>query len=100
MFSASFLFVVGGTIWSYLALRGIAQPLILHFNNFAGINQIGSAANLLRIGGTATIFVLLNFFLALELEDRDAFLGKLLAAATLFFGILLFIGFATIIGVN
>lgn len=99
-FLVSSLFVAGGMLWAYFALRGIASPLILHFNNILGINQIGSLADLLRFGGTGLVFVLVNFFLALELEGRDAFLGKLLAATTLFFGILLFVGFAAIISVN
>ncbi len=92
--------VLGGTIWVYFALRHIAPPLILHFNNLAGINQTGNLADLLEIGATGIVFVLVNFFIALELENRDAFGGKLLAAATLFLAILIFIGFAAIISAN
>lgn len=99
-FLLSFLFVVGGMLWTYFALRGIASPLILHFNNLLGINQIGNLSDLLRFGGTGLVFVLVNFFLALELEDRDAFLGKLLATATLFMSVIIFVGFAAIISVN
>ena len=100
MFLLSFVLVLGGTIWSYFALRGIAQPLILHFNNLAGINQVGGVADLLQFGGTGIVFVLVNFFIALELEERDVFAGKLLAAAALFVSVLIFIGFAAIISVN
>ncbi len=100
IFLASLLFVLGGTIWAYFALRGIVPPLIIHFNDLVGINQIGSVIDLLMVGGTGVIFVLINFLLALELEERDIFGGKILAAATLFFAILIFIGFAAIISVN
>ena len=100
IFLASFILILGGTLWAYFALRGIAQPLILHFNDLVGINQTGGVADLLQIGATGIVFVLINFFLTLELEERNVFLGKLLAAATLFLSILIFIGFAVIISVN
>ena len=48
--------------------------------------------------GVAVVFM--NFFLATDLEDRDWFLGKFTAAATLGFAALIFIGFAAIISVN
>jgi hypothetical protein len=100
IFLTSLIFIFGGMVWAYFALRGVKTPLVLHFNNLAGINQIGSSADLLRFGGTAIVFIILDLFLALELETRDIFLGKLLAAAALFFSILIFIGFAAIISVN
>lgn len=100
VFAASLIFVVGGTLWAYSALHGVSGPLILHFNNLAGINQIGGLSELLWIGVTAIVVVVVNFFIALELEARDWFLGKLLAAGTMLLGILTFIGFASIISVN
>ncbi|OGY99463.1 MAG: hypothetical protein A2945_01235 [Candidatus Liptonbacteria bacterium RIFCSPLOWO2_01_FULL_52_25] len=98
-FLASFLLIVGGCLWAYLKLKGATSPLILHFND-AGINQIGSFKELLWIGITGMVAVVVNFFVALEFEARDRFLGKMLAAGTLLLGVLLFIGFAAIISVN
>ena len=46
------------------------------------------------------VVVLVNFGIALALEERDRFLGKLIAAATAVFAILLFIGFSVIMSVN
>lgn len=100
IFLASFIFVLGGTLWAYFALRGVSGPLILHFNNLAGINQIGGLAELIWMGVTGLTIVVISFRVALELEARDWFLGKLLAATTLLVGILIFIGFAAIISVN
>ena len=100
IFLPSFLLVLGGTLWAYFALRGIGQPLILHFNDLAGITQIGSALSFLGVGTLGILGVGVNFILALELEARDRFFAKLLAAATLFMSALLFISFAAIIGVN
>ncbi len=94
------LFVLGGLLWAFAALRGISQPLIIHFTNYGGINQTGSLRDLANIGVLGSIIVFINFYIALRLEERDRFLGKFLAAGTLFISILIFIGFAAIIGVN
>ncbi len=100
IFLASLILVAGGTVWAYASLRNVSGPLILHFNNLSGINQIGDAGELVWIGATGILMVLVNFIIATELEARDWFLGKLLAGGTLLLAILLFIGFAAIISVN
>ncbi len=99
-FALSFLFVAGGWLWAYIAMRKINQPLILHFNNYVGITQIGDLADLTYPGILGLVVIFINFLIAFNLEERDWFLGKLMAAATLFFSILIFIGFAAIISVN
>lgn len=100
IFILSFLLILGGSLWAYFALRGTSQPLILHFNDLAGITRIGNAASFLGVGFIGLFGAVINFIIALELEARDKFLARLLAAATLFMGVLLFVGFAAIISVN
>lgn len=100
IFLLSFLLVLGGMLWAYFALRGISQPLILHFNDLAGITRIGDAASFLGVGIIGILGVAVNFVLAIELEARDRFFAKLLASATLFMAALLFISFTAIISVN
>jgi len=99
-FALCFLFVAGGWLWAYIAFRNINQPLILHFNNYAGITRIGDLADLTYPGILGLVVIFINFLIAFNLEERDWFLGKLMAAATLSFSILIFIGFAAIISVN
>lgn len=99
-FLVSAAFVAGGWLWASVALRGATQPIIIHWSSVQGITQIGSVRNLTEAGILGLVVVAVNFFIALALEERDWFLGKLLAAATLVFSILLFIGFAAIISVN
>jgi hypothetical protein len=99
-FALSFLFIAAGWLWAYIILRKINQPIILHFNNFLGITRIGNLTDLAETGIFGLLMAVINFLLAFNLEERDWFLGKLMAAATLFFGILIFIGFAAIISVN
>ncbi len=96
----SLLFAGGGWLWAFLALRRTEQPLILHFNNLAGIDQVGSLRDLMPIGVFGVVLVILGSFIALELDERDWFLGKFAAAATLGFAVLIFIGFAAIVSVN
>lgn len=100
VFLTSFGFVSAATIWTYVATKNVGGPIVVHFNNVSGINQIGTFVDLLLVGVTSAVAVIINFFLALELEKRDLFLGKIVAAATLFLSILIFIAFAAIISVN
>jgi hypothetical protein len=97
----SLCLVLAGMIWVYGTLRNYGSgPIILHFDDINGITQVGNATAFLGIGIFGIIAVLINGFLALALDERDAFLGKFLASMTLVFAILLFIGFAAIVGVN
>jgi len=98
---AAFLFSAGGTLWCYLSLRGVANtPLILHFDDLSGITAVGGLRALTAIGILGSLFTVINFFLAVELDLRDRFLGKLIAILTLIFAILLFLAFSAIINVN
>ncbi len=100
VFGAAFLLVMSGWLWVYVALRGISQPLIIHFNNVSGITQTGTMRNITNIGILAVLILIVDFVIAIELEDRSRFLGKFLAVGAAFLAILIFIGFAAIIGVN
>lgn len=100
IFGLSFLLVIGGTLWTYIVFRNTSGLFILHFNDLGGIKQIGEAGALLWMGLLGFVATLINFYIALELEARDRFLGKMLAAGTLLLALLLFVGFAAIINVN
>ena len=100
-FLASLAFAVAGWVWAYVALRGVTNaPLILHFDDLTGITAVGAFGNIMFVGFLGTAIVIMNFFIALEFEPRDRFLGKLAAAVTFIFAVLLFIAFAAIINVN
>ena len=99
-FLVSGLLVLGAWLWAILALSGINQPLIFHFSSYAGINEIGNLGNFANIAVFSLLTVGLNFTLAFALVERDWFWGKLLAAGTLVYALLTFIGFAAIISVN
>ena len=98
---ASFLFVAGGFFWALGALRtAVSGPIILHFNDMHGITHIGNFGDIILMGILGIAIVILDFFVALDLESRDNVLGKIMAVITLVIAILLFLSFAAIINVN
>jgi hypothetical protein len=100
-FLGSLLLVAGGSMWAWVALQGIAgSPLILHFDDIEGITAVGGPGGFLFMGILGMVVVLFNFAIALELEERDRFLGKITAGMTFIFAVLLFVSFAAIINVN
>lgn len=99
-FAAALVLVAGGTMWAYFALRGITQPLILHYNGQHGISQTGNIWNLTGFGITGLVVLTLNFGMSLVFEQSDSLWGKIVAVASLILGVLIFIGFAAIISVN
>lgn len=95
------LLSVGGFVWTYFALRGITStPLILHFDDISGVTAIGGMGTIIFLGIFGIAVTVINLFIAIELDIRDRFMGKLTAALTLLFAVLLFIAFAAIINVN
>lgn len=99
-FSASILCVAGGWAWAWYVLRGIQSPLILHFSDYAGINQIGGMGEVHGLGVTGVVLVALNFLIARQLRAPEPRWAKLLAGTTLFIAALLFTALAAIISVN
>jgi hypothetical protein len=102
---ASLAFAAGGFFWALGVLGdtfggATSGPLILHFNDMQGITSIGSFGNILWMGVLGVAIVVINFFIALDLEARDNVLGKIVAVMTLAMAILLFLAFTAIIKVN
>lgn len=99
-FAVAALFAASGWLWSWLALRDIRTPLILHFSDYTGISQIGGLAEIHGIGATGLTLVGVNFLLAVALRPRSPDWARFLAVATIFLAILLFMAMAAIISVN
>ena len=97
----SFALVIGGSLWAFIVLCAVTNgPIILHFDDIEGVTSVGGLGTILFMGTLGFLVVLINFSIALELEQKERFLGKIVAAITLIFATLLFIGFAVIINVN
>jgi len=100
IFFAGILLVLGGWLWAFFALRGIQEPLILHWNSFAGITDIGGLGEITKLGMLGLMMNVLDLFVALEIKERDNFWGGVLASGALAMSVLIFLGFAAIISVN
>lgn len=99
--AASLAFVLGGFFWVWTELSSSGSgPFILHFDDLRGITQVGGLGIFIFMGVFGSVVVLMNFFIGLELAERDRFLALLTTSLTLLFAILLFIGFAAILNVN
>jgi hypothetical protein len=99
--TASLAIVLGAFGWAVIALRNTgSQLLILHFTGSDGITSIGTLSSIVLFGIFSIAAAAMNFAAAIELDSRDRFLGKFVAAATLGLAILLFIGTAAIINAN
>jgi len=97
----SLVLVIGGFFWLLFALRALGiGPFILNFNDIQGITRTGGIGDVVTMGILAVLIVLINFFLAMELADRDRVLGKMVAGITLAGAILLFIAFVAILNAN
>lgn len=100
VFIVSFFLTAYASVWAYVALHSSSQQLILHFSEDAGITKIGDVGQLVLLGVSGCLLVIVNLILALLLEERVKFLGRLLTGATLFTAILIFIAVSAIISVN
>ncbi|OGY98449.1 MAG: hypothetical protein A2855_00025 [Candidatus Liptonbacteria bacterium RIFCSPHIGHO2_01_FULL_57_28] len=99
-FALAAVFAAAGWLWAWFVLRTIDGPLILHFSDYTGINQIGGLAEIHGVGATGVVIVALNYFLARQLQAGEPRWAKLLAGTTLFLAVLLFAALAAIISVN
>jgi hypothetical protein len=98
---ASLAFAAGGFFWALNTLGGtMSGPVILHFNDMQGITHIGTFGDIILMGILGIVIVVVDFFVAIDLETRDNVLGKIVAVMTLVMAILLFVSFAAIINVN
>lgn len=94
-------FVAGGTLWAYFTLAGINAPVfIIHFNDVSGITEVGSPSMIIFVGVFGLLIVAADWLIAVALDERDPFLGKITAVVGLLFSVLLFIAFAAILNVN
>ncbi len=101
IFLASLAFAAGGFFWALGALRGsFSGPIILHFNDMQGITHIGTFCDIVLMGIIGIAIVIVDFFIALDLEARDNVLGKIVGVTTLVMAVLLFLTFTAIINVN
>lgn len=93
-----FLILAAGV--AYIRLAEIKTPLIIHFDAFKGIDFLGDRFDVFNILIVALVIVLINFFLAEFIFDRQRFLSFVFAYISLAASALTLIAIAVIISVN
>ncbi len=96
--SAAILLITLGL--AYIKLVEHDALIILHFDSYRGIDFFGSRADVFNIIFIGIGIGLLNYLLARVTAKRDELLPKLLAGASAFFSLLIFIAVAVIISIN
>ena len=95
-----FTLIFGGWLWAYLKLRVIEVPVVILYNSVEGVARAGDVREFLKVLVFGLLVILVNFFIAAELEERSRFWARLSSLFTVFLSVLIFIYFAAIISVT
>ncbi|MEK7554990.1 MAG: hypothetical protein AAB518_03335 [Patescibacteria group bacterium] len=87
-------------ILTYLFLGSTTHLVVLYGSDTEGLRFLGNVRDVWGILGVGTLIGVMNFLIANALYRRARVLSYLLAYATLFFAVLLFIAVAAIIASN
>lgn len=98
MVSGGFFFL--SLIFIYFNLRKLGSPIILHFDQFNGIDKFGEKSDLLGIWFTGLGMALINTLLGEAFFHRERFISYILIAVNILIAILVFLISAVIINVN
>ncbi len=84
----------------YLKIGSATTPLIIHFDIYKGIDFLGNKTKVFGILLLTLIILLINFFLADFLYNRERFLSYIFTFVSLGLAILILITINVIISVN
>lgn len=96
----SLALILAGILLIYLNIDSLSYPLILHFNEFQGVDLVGESDNLWGVGIMAGVIFLINLTLAAGLYLRERILSYILLSVNLLISILSLIGISNIILLN
>ena len=100
VFILSFLILFFLSLVSFVKLADISSPLIIHFDVYEGIDFFGGKMEIFGILFSAFIMILINFFLADFLYNRQRFLSYIFSFGSLWITILILISMGVIISIN
>ncbi|MCL4404038.1 hypothetical protein M1432_01730 [Patescibacteria group bacterium] len=89
-----------GLVLGAVAIKNVSAPLIIHFDQFHGVDFVGSVADFwgIWLGGLAVI--VLNAALSTVLYRRERFLAYLLLAGNALIALLMLVLAAVVVGAN
>ena len=100
VFVFSFLTLFFLSFVAFMKLQNVSSPLVIHFDAYKGIDFFGGKTEIFGILFSAFVMVLMNFFLADFLYNRQRFLSYLFSFGSLAISILILIAISVIISVN
>lgn len=100
LFLSAFVILIFALGIAYIQLAEHDALIILHFDSYRGIDFLGSRADVFGIILVGLGMTVLNYLLARGIYRREPVLGQLLAGATAFLSLLIFIAVLVIISIN
>lgn len=88
---------LGITIYSF---RNVNDLLIIHFDNFHGLDFLGTKTNVFEIVSIGAFLVLMNAGLAKALYHRERFFSNILGSVSVLIAGLILIAVGVIVSVN
>lgn len=99
----AFLLALNISNWllAYYVNKNVSQNLVvLHYNVNLGVNLIGQVRDIYVIPTLGLIFIMINFFLLLNIHRKSGFLIHLLLGFSLLINVFLIAGTASIYLIN
>ena len=87
----------GKTLVNFWNLKGL---IAIHFDSFRGFDFFGTRGDVYEILGIGAAVLILNIAIANSLYFKERFLSYLIAYATPFFSLLIYLGVGVIIAIN
>lgn len=100
LFLAAFVILLIALGVAYVKLAEHDAGLLIHFDAYRGRDFLGSRSDVFQIIFVGLGVTILNYLLARNIYQRRVILAQILAGATVFFSLLIFIAVLVIISVN
>lgn len=90
------VFYIASVILSFVKFYKRSTPIIIHFDSFKGIDLTGSRTDIFTFLILVLIMIVINFWIAEFIYNRERFLSYIFIFTTLVLGVLSFVAVAVI----
>ena len=85
---------------AFSKIRGLPEPVILHYNAYFGIDVNGSSAMVFLLPGAGLLVLIVNLVLGAYFAKKDLIITRVIVATSLLFNLLVNLAMAALIFVN
>jgi len=99
-FGAGVLFILmasGLALFNFIKINNL---LVLHFDNYKGIDFLGDKYDVFNVLGISILIILINFWLSIKIYFKERFLSYALSFFSSLFALLILIAVFVIISIN